>query len=69
MDFCDAITNRQLVSFVYDQTRRDGPPFSVGDDEVRRLFPDARLLHREPAEARWDTIGGAENVVWSIGDE
>ncbi len=56
-----------LVSFVYDGARRDGPPFSVSDDEVRALFPGATVLHREPVdEVRWNEVGGAAQVVWAI---
>lgn len=29
-----------LLTFVYDQTEMGGPPFSVGDAEVRELFAD-----------------------------
>lgn len=55
-----------VVTLVYDQARRDGPPFSVPDAELRAHHPEAVLLGREPAEARWDDIGGAENVVWRV---
>lgn len=27
-----------LISFAYDQSKMEGPPFSVDDDEVRRLY-------------------------------
>lgn len=27
-----------MITFVYDQTKLDGPPFSVPEDEVRRLY-------------------------------
>jgi thiopurine S-methyltransferase len=54
-----------LVSFLYDGTRRDGPPFPVPDDEVRRLYPDAREIERVTVdEERWNEVGGAEEVVW-----
>lgn len=29
-----------LITFDYDQAEMNGPPFAVGDDEVRRLFAD-----------------------------
>lgn len=29
-----------LVVFEYDQTKLEGPPFSISDDEVRRLYQD-----------------------------
>lgn len=56
-----------LVTLVYDQSRRDGPPFSVPDEEVRRLHPEAvRVEAQATGEPRWDEIGGAQQVVWRI---
>lgn len=34
-----------LIGFEYDQSRREGPPFSVEPDEVRRLYGDAFEIH------------------------
>lgn len=54
-----------IVAFVYDQAKRDGPPFSVPDDEVARLHPDVSFVTREPVdEERWRSIGKVENVAW-----
>ncbi|NUM52905.1 MAG: thiopurine S-methyltransferase [Candidatus Hydrogenedentes bacterium] len=33
-----------LISFVYDQRRMDGPPFSVNDEEIHRHFGDSYQL-------------------------
>lgn len=56
-----------VVTFVYDQSKRDGPPFSVPDDELRAHHPDARLLHREVLdEERWRPVGPVEEVVWAF---
>lgn len=56
-----------LVSFAYDQTRRDGPPFSVPDAEVRRHYPGARALDRHALDdARFNDLGGVEEVVWRV---
>lgn len=33
-----------LVAFDYDQTQMDGPPFSVGEAEIRRLYADAYAI-------------------------
>lgn len=56
-----------LVTFVYDQARRDGPPFSVPDAEVRALHPEAVVLHREAVDdEKWQAVGGVEEVVWLI---
>jgi len=35
-----------LVTFAYDQSRLDGPPYSVPDDEVRALYGSAGELSR-----------------------
>lgn len=57
-----------VVSFVYDQTRRDGPPFSVGDAEVVRHYPTAKLLERKALDdARFNDLGGVEEVLWRVG--
>ncbi len=54
-----------IIAIVYDQQKRDGPPFSVPDDEVRRLHPDATMVERETVdEERWRAIGKVENVAW-----
>jgi thiopurine S-methyltransferase len=54
-----------LVTIEYDPRRRNGPPFPVFPDEVRRLFPAAVERARRPLlRARWDPVGGAESVVW-----
>lgn len=56
-----------LVSFTYDQSKRDGPPFSVPDDEVRSLYPHAaHLLSAPVTEERWQPIGGATQSVWRL---
>ena len=39
-----------LVTLEYDQTRSDGPPFSIGEREVRSYFAsgfDVELLHKK----------------------
>jgi thiopurine S-methyltransferase len=35
-----------LVSYEYDQTQMDGPPFSVTDEEVHSLYKDAFKIER-----------------------
>lgn len=55
-----------LITFVYDQGKRDGPPFSVGDAEVQALYPGATMLHREGLheDPRWKEVGLVEEVAW-----
>lgn len=56
-----------LVTFQYDQARRDGPPFSVPEDEVQRLHPGAALLARTVVdEERWRPVGTVEELVWGV---
>ncbi len=56
-----------VVTFVYDQARRDGPPFSVPDAELLELHPGARLVHRETLdEERWRPVGTVEEAVWVV---
>jgi thiopurine S-methyltransferase len=58
-----------LISFDYDQSLLDGPPFSVTGDEIARLYRGAYDL---TLLARVDVAGGlkgrcpAEEVVWLL---
>lgn len=57
-----------ILTFVYDQTRRDGPPFSVDDAALQALYPEAqRLFSQEIDEPRWRDLGGFAEVVWRVG--
>jgi thiopurine S-methyltransferase len=49
-----------LITFEYDPQLMDGPPFSVGEEEVRRLYAPGRveLLGDAPAEAPRFTAAG-----------
>lgn len=53
-----------LVTMAYDTSKRDGPPFSVPEEEVRRLYPSAVLLGRGDlsGEERWAGMGASETV-------
>ena len=56
-----------LVTMAYDATKRDGPPFSVSDDEVRTRWPNARLLAQSRLdEPGWSDIGGVTESFWAI---
>ncbi len=46
-----------LISFEYDQLKMDGPPFSVGTDEIGRLYGD---LYEMRELSREDIIQKAE---------
>ncbi len=55
-----------LVVIEFDPALRNGPPYPVFPDEMRRLFPGAVELGRGPMERRkWQRLGGAEAVVWA----
>lgn len=53
-----------LVTMSYDQAKKDGPPFSVPDDEVRGYYAAEQLLHLPLDEARFADVGGATESVW-----
>jgi len=36
-----------LNAFEYDQSLRDGPPYSVPQSQVREVYPDLEVLHEE----------------------
>ncbi|MBM4368050.1 MAG: thiopurine S-methyltransferase [Deltaproteobacteria bacterium] len=56
-----------LISFEYDQQKRDGPPFAVMASEVRALWPEAVEVERRPVdEERWRELGGVSEVAWRI---
>lgn len=58
--------NGLLVSFGYDQSKRDGPPFSVPASEVEALWPGAALLGRERLdEEPWKAFDVNE-AVWFV---
>jgi thiopurine S-methyltransferase len=51
-----------LVAYVYDQSKIDGPPFSVNEDEVRQHYSAAYQL--TSVEIR-DVVGGLKGKVAS----
>ena len=51
-----------LVTFAYDPTKKEGPPFSVPDDEVLAAYPATRLHHAPVDDARFAGIGATESV-------
>ena len=58
-----------LIAFDYDQDRMDGPPFSVGEDEIRQLYGTRYAI--EPI-VRQQIPGGlkgkvpAEETLWHL---
>ncbi|MEZ5906174.1 MAG: thiopurine S-methyltransferase [Geminicoccaceae bacterium] len=58
-----------LISFEYDQSRMDGPPFSVPDAEIRRLYGDHYALTRLVSTAVAGGLKGrcpATEHVWLL---
>lgn len=58
-----------LVSFAYDQRLMDGPPFSVPEDEVRRLYRDRfelRLLAEESPPGGLRQADVVREQVWLL---
>ncbi|MEZ4319296.1 MAG: thiopurine S-methyltransferase [Myxococcota bacterium] len=55
-----------LNTLSYDATLGDGPPWSVDEVEVSRLWPEAELLSTEPVELQGRSIVGAcQDWLWS----
>lgn len=59
-----------LVSFEYDESEMEGPPFSVTEDEIRKLFPDFAidLLGEIPqdSDSRLSQIASLKETVISL---
>lgn len=61
-----------LISFDYDQTAMDGPPFSVDEVQVRRFYAstyDTTLLASEPVEGGLKGRCEALETVWLLRQE
>jgi len=59
-----------LVAYDYDQSEMEGPPFSVSEEEIRRLFPnwDLDLLGTIPQnpESRLAQVPSLSECVYSL---
>ncbi|HEY0264262.1 MAG TPA: thiopurine S-methyltransferase [Granulicella sp.] len=58
-----------LISYEYDQTCDDGPPFSVTEHELRRLYEgifDIRLLERQEVKGGLKGKCPAVEAVWNL---
>jgi thiopurine S-methyltransferase len=61
-----------LIVYDYDQTELEGPPFSIGDAEVRELYSDGfsiELLSSEPPKSegpRMEVVTGLRERVYSL---
>jgi thiopurine S-methyltransferase len=56
-----------LVTIEFDPGREAGPPYPVFPTDMHFLFPASTELARRPIRRpRWDKIGGADMVVWSV---
>jgi thiopurine S-methyltransferase len=58
-----------MISFEYDQSRMDGPPFSVNSDEVNRHYKDAynlKLLESISIPGGLKGVCAATENVWLI---
>ncbi len=56
-----------VITLQYDQTRMDGPPFAVGEAELRAHFAGAQveLLHERVAGGRAAEVGAIERC-WRV---
>lgn len=60
---------RLLITFDYDQTLADGPPFATGEGEVRRLFGQdyaAELLEQRDVEGGLKGKVPATEAAWLL---
>jgi len=56
-----------LITFVYDQALKEGPPFSIGSEEVERLYGDAyRLTRLASVEVGFRGQFAALEEVWML---
>lgn len=58
-----------LITFDYDQSRMDGPPFSVSDEEVRALYAGAyEVALLESAEVEGGLKGACPAIekIWAL---
>ncbi|WP_297295095.1 thiopurine S-methyltransferase [uncultured Methylovirgula sp.] len=58
-----------VITFDYDQSRMDGPPFSVDESEIRRLYEDAyRLANLESRDVEGGLKGlcPARESLWLL---
>lgn len=58
---------RLLITFAYDQSLAEGPPFSVDAAEVARLYGAATLLEKREVEGGLKGRIPASEAAWLIG--
>ena len=57
-----------VVSMTYDTSKKEGPPYSVSDDEILKLWPGAVRVGGGPlTEERWLGLDAAESV-WTVSE-
>jgi thiopurine S-methyltransferase len=67
----DALTNgapQLLITLAYEQSRLAGPPFSVEEPELRRLYPDRapELLSRHELPGGFKGVSPATEITWLL---
>lgn len=58
-----------LITFDYDQTLMEGPPFSVADDEVGELYAETHevtLVERSAVPDKLKGICPADECAWLL---
>lgn len=58
-----------LITLDYEQSRRNGPPFSVAEEELRRLYPQRPLqcLESTDLEGGLKGVCPASEIAWRLG--
>ncbi|MGD9841291.1 MAG: thiopurine S-methyltransferase [Steroidobacteraceae bacterium] len=68
LDITDKAT-QLLLTFEYDQSLMDGPPFSLSSDEIRRRYQVAyqlTLLESRPVAGGMKGLGAATESAWLL---
>lgn len=58
-----------LLCFDYDQSQMDGPPFSIGDEDIRQYYSDSykvSLVDRQTFGEPLKGIAQAEELCWVL---
>ncbi len=61
-----AHAHQLLLSLVYDQSQMQGPPFSVGDEEIQRHYAECYHLHNLAHETVPGGLKGLKEIVETV---
>ena len=61
--------DQMLITFEYDQSLMDGPPFSLNSDKINQYYKDAynlTLLESKPVSGGLKGICAATESIWLL---